>query len=86
MIDESYEEVFSNFIQNVHFSSHILKRNSECDEFYVKDNLYTFYYFKMSALVFLIIYDKDTTFDDVNNVKNTIKTYKEKIDNRENYD
>lgn len=85
MIDESFEETFSNFIENTHFSTALFKKNS-FDEFYVKDNLHTFYYYKIAALTFLIIYDKNIPFDDINSVKITLKTFKEQFDNKENYD
>jgi hypothetical protein len=84
IIDESCEETFINFILNVHFCSAIFKK-SQIEEFYVKDNSNIFYHFKINALTFLILFDKDTTSDDVNNVKVTLKSFSEIFDNKENY-
>jgi hypothetical protein len=56
------------------------------DEFYIKDDSnFTFYYYKINFLTFFILFDRETTFDDINIVKVTLKTLKENFDNKENY-
>jgi hypothetical protein len=49
MIDEGMEEFFSNFIINSHFSTAILRKPAlnNCEEFYIKDDTYLFYYYKI---------------------------------------
>jgi hypothetical protein len=89
MVDETSEseEIFNNFILNSHFSNNLLEcENSNngqlCDEYYVKGELFTFYYYRLGELIFLILMDKDTNFDDINTVKVTIKTFKEKFEEK----
>ena len=65
-----------------------LKENSQemTDEFYVKDDSnFTFYYYKVDSITFLILFHKETTFDDINSVKLILKASKDKFDTRENY-
>ncbi len=85
MLDENCEGIISSFLQNSHFSSTLFKKISEYDEFYVKDQSHMFYFYKIGDLTFFILYDIETTFDDVNTVKVTLKTLKENFDNNENY-
>lgn len=96
MIDESLENVFEKFIINNVFSNMIfIDEESEnltdeksfiTDEFYIKDDSnFTFYYYKINFLTFFILFDRETTFDDINIVKVTLKTLKENFDNKENY-
>ncbi len=89
MIDETSEseEIFQNFILNTHFSNNLFeKENSSsgmiCDEYYVKGESFTYYYYNFGDLIFLILMDKDTNFDDINTVKVTIKTFKEKFEEK----
>ena len=50
------------------------------------DNKYfIFYYYKINALIFLLLFDKETSFDDINAVTSTLKALKDNFDNRENY-
>ena len=56
------------------------------DQFYVKDNnYYIFYYYRINALCFLLLFDKDTSFDDINTVIATLKTLIDSFDNRDTY-
>lgn len=81
-IDDSVEDSFSQFITNTHFAT-VLFRKGGYDEFYVKDDVDCFYYYKYGSLTFLILYDKDITFDDVNNVKLNLKTYIESFEDHD---
>jgi len=85
MIDENCEKIFANFINNTHFCTEFFRKTPEFDEFYVKDQSNIFYYYKIGDLIFFILYDHDTSFDDVNTVKITLKTLKENFDTNENY-
>lgn len=87
MIDESlaYIEAFRSFLLNSHLTINILKKKSEFDEFYLKNDDFTFYYLKISAIGVLILFDKDITFDDINNVKVTLRTYIDQFENKDNY-
>jgi hypothetical protein len=85
MIDENCDKIFANFVSNTHFCADFFRKTSELDEFYVKDQSNIFYFYKIGDLSFFILYDKETSFDDVNTVKITLKTLKENFDNNENY-
>lgn len=85
MVDETYEDVFSKFIQNGHFNIALFNKNTNYDEFYIKDDNFTYYFYKVYNLIFLILYDKNITFEDVNSVKITFNTFNEKFDNTINY-
>ena len=87
MIDDSnaYKEAFKNFILNSHLSGIILKKHSEFDEFYLKNDEFTFYFFKINDIFVMILFDKDTIFDDINNMKVVLKTYIDQYENKENY-
>ena len=88
MGDENLEEVYQNFLINNIFTNFLFDNEGEClsDQFYIKDNHYfTFYYYKINALCFLLLLDKETTFEDINAVTSTLKALKDSFDNRENY-
>ena len=85
MINETCEDSFKDFIENSHLCSALFKTNTDYEEFYVKDQSHMFYFYKNGDLNFYILYDKETTFDDVNTVKITLKNLKENFDNNENY-
>jgi len=87
MVDDSlaYIEAFTNFLLNSYLSINILKKNSEYDEFYLKNEEFTFYFFKLSSISLMILFDKDITFDDINNVKVTLRMYIDQFENKENY-
>jgi hypothetical protein len=85
MINETCEDLFANFVKNTHFSADFFRITPEYDEFYVKDQSNIFYFYKIGELSFFILYDKETSFDDVNTVKITLKALKENFDNNENY-
>ena len=91
MLDENLTGIFEKFILNNCFSNILfgnLKENSQemTDEFYVKDDSnFTFYYYKVDSITFLILFHKETTFGDINSVKLILKASKDKFDTRENY-
>ena len=91
MLDENLVGVFEKFILNNCFSNILfenLKENTQemTDEFYVKDDSnFTFYYYKVDSITFLMLFHKETTFDDINSVKLILKASKDKFDTRENY-
>jgi hypothetical protein len=95
MIDDSnaYKEAFKNFILNSHLSEIILRKNQasasefqfECEEFYLKNDEFIFYFFKINDIFVMILFDKDTIFDDINNMKVVLKTYIDQYENKENY-
>ena len=70
------------------FTNFLFDNEGEClsDQFYVKDNTnFTFYFYKINALCFLLLFDKDISFEDINAVTSTLKTLKDSFDNKENY-
>ena len=86
--NEELKEVFENFLINNVFTNFMFDNDGEClsDQFYVKDNnYYIFYYYRINALCFLLLFDKETSFDDINAVTSTLKALKDSFDNRENY-
>ena len=88
MGDEDLKDVYENFLINNVFTNIMFDNDGEClsDQFYVKDNKYfIFYYYKINALIFLLLFDKETSFDDINAVTSTLKALKDNFDNRENY-
>ena len=91
MLDENLVGIFEKFILNNCFSNILfenLKENTQemTDEFYVKDDSnFTFYYYKVDSITFLMLFHKETTFDDINSVKLILKASKDKFDTRENY-
>ena len=88
MGDEDLKEVFENFLINNVFTNFLFDNGGEClsDQFYIKDNNYfTFYYYKINALCFLLLFDKETSFEDINAVTSTLKALKDSFDNRDNY-
>ena len=88
MGDEDLKEVYENFLINNIFTNFLFDNEGEClsDQFYIKDNNYfTFYYYKINALCFLLLFDKETSFEDINAVTSTLKALKDSFDNRENY-
>ncbi len=88
MGDEALKEIYENFLINNVFTNFMFDNDGECmsDQFYVKDNNYfTFYYYRIDALCFLLLFDKETSFDDINAVTTKLKALKESFDNRENY-
>ena len=88
MGDEDLKEVYENFLINNIFTNFLFDNEGEClsDQFYVKDNNYfTFYYYKINALSFFLLFDKETSFEDINAVTSTLKALKDSFDNRENY-
>ena len=88
MGDEELKEIYENFLINNVFTNFMFDNDGEClsDQFYVKDNNYfTFYYYRINALCFLLLFDKETSFDDINAVTSTLKALKDSFDNRENY-
>jgi len=87
MIDDSlaYVEAFKDFIMNSHLSMQIFKLNSDFDEYYLKNDEFTFYFFKEKEFSIMILFEKDVTFDDINNVKVTLKTFIDQYDNNNNY-
>jgi len=88
MGDEELKEVYENFLINNVFTNYMFDNDGECmsDQFYVKDNRYfIFYYYRINALCFLLLFDKETSFDDINAVTSTLKALKDSFDNRENY-
>ena len=88
MGNEELKEVYENFLINNVFTNFMFDNDGECltDQFYVKDNKYfIFYYYRINALCFLLLFDKETSFDDINAVTSTLKALKDSFDNRENY-
>ena len=88
MGNEELKEVYENFLINNVFTNFMFDNDGECltDQFYVKDNKYfIFYYYRINALCFLLLFDKETSFDDINAVVSTLKALKDSFDNRENY-
>lgn len=88
MGDEDLKNIYEYFLINNVFTNIMFDDDGEClsDQFYVKDNnYYTFYYYKINALCFLLLFDKDTSFDDINAVTSTLRALKDSFDNRENY-
>jgi hypothetical protein len=88
MGDEDLKEVYENFLINNVFTNFLFDNEGEClsDQFYIKDNnFFTFYYYKINALCFLLLFDKETSFEDINAVTSTLKALKDSFDNRENY-
>jgi hypothetical protein len=91
MIDDSngYREAFKNFILNSHLSEIILRKNSapvsEFEEFYLKNDEFIFYFFKINDIFVLILFDYNTIFDDINHMKVVLKTYIDQYENKENY-
>ena len=88
MGNEELKEVFENFLINNVFTNFMFDNDGEClsDQFYVKDNnYYIFYYYRINPLCFLLLFDKETSFDDINAVTSTLKALKDSFDNRENY-
>ena len=88
MGNEELKEVYENFLINNVFTNFMFDNDGEClnDQFYVKDNnYYIFYYYRINALCFLLLFDKETSFDDINAVTSTLKALKDSFDNRENY-
>ena len=88
MGDEDLKEIFENFLINNVFTNFLFDNEGEClsDQFYVKDNnFFTFYYYKINALCFLLLFNKETSFEDINAVTSTLKALKDSFDNRENY-
>ena len=88
MGDEDLKEVYENFLINNVFTNFLFDNEGEClsDQFYVKDdNYFIFYYYKINALCFLLLFDKETSFEDINAVTSTLKALKDSFDNRENY-
>ena len=88
MINENLKNAFENFLINNVFTNIMfdLEEDSLHDQFYVKDNnYYTFYYYKINDLCFLLLFDKETSFDDINSVTATLKALKDSFDNNENY-
>lgn len=56
------------------------------DEFYVKDDSnFTFYFYKVDSIIFLMLFHKETTFDDINAIKLILKVSIDKFDTKENY-
>jgi hypothetical protein len=82
VIDEDCSHILSNFIQNTHLSTTLFKKN-ETDEFFVKDENFCFYYYRLGYLVFLMLYDKEITIDDMNSVKLNLKTYLDHFEEKE---
>jgi hypothetical protein len=82
MINEGLDGVFSNFIHNSHFSTTLFKKN-DVDEFYIKDDDYCFYFYRLGNTTFLILYDKETTIDDMINVKVNLKTFIDQFEDNE---
>ena len=88
MGNDDLKGVFENFLLNNVFTNIMFDNDGEClsDQFYVKDNnYYIFYYYRINALCFLLLFDKETSFDDINTVTSTLKALKDSFDNRENY-
>ena len=91
MLDENLVPVFEKFILNNCFSNILfdnLKENSQemTDEFYVKDDSnFTFYFYKVDSIIFLMLFHKETTFDDINAIKLILKASIDKFDTKENY-
>ena len=88
MGDEELKDVYESFIINNVFSNIFFDNEGESlsDQFYVKDNNYfIFYYYRINALCFLLLFDKETSFEDINAVISTLKALKDSFDNRENY-
>ena len=82
------KDVYENFLINNVFINIMFDNDEEClsDQFYVKDNKYCiFYYYKINTLCFLLLFDKETSLDDINAVTSTLKALKDNFDNRENY-
>jgi hypothetical protein len=82
MLDEEQSGTFSNFIINSHFCTTLFKKN-DFDEFYVKDDNFCFYYYRLGNLTFLILYDKETTIDDMINVKVNLKTFLDQFEDKD---
>ena len=88
MGDEELKDVYESFLINNVFSNILFDNEGEClsDQFYVKDNNYfIFYYYRINALCFLLLFDKEISFEDINAVTSTLKALKDSFDNRENY-
>ena len=91
MLDENLVPVFEKFILNNCFSNILfdnLKENSQemTDEFFMKDDSnFTFYFSKVDSIIFLMLFHKETTFDDINAIKLILKASKDKFDTKENY-
>ena len=87
MGDEGLKDVYENFLINNIFTNFLFDNEGEClsDQFYIKDSYFTFYYYKINALCFLLLFDKETSFEDINAVISTLKALKDSFDNRENY-
>jgi hypothetical protein len=88
MGDEDLKDVYKNFLINNAFTNIMFDNDEEClsDQFYVKDNKYfIFDYYKINALCFLLLFNKETSLDYINAVTSILKALKDNFDNRENY-
>jgi hypothetical protein len=96
MLDEGESEKMWKFIVNCAFVKDLFENESTNNtnnnaltysEFYLKNfDEETFYFYKAdNEITFLLLFDKDKTFDDINSVKLTLKNMKDVLDNKDNY-
>jgi hypothetical protein len=98
MLDEGESEKMWKFIVNCAFVKDLFENESTnntntnnnaltYNEFYLKNfDEETFYFYKAdNEITFLLLFDKDKTFDDINSVKLTLKNMKDVLDNKDNY-
>jgi hypothetical protein len=85
LINDKTEDLFNSFLLNSHYTTDIIKKTPSVEEFYIKDDLYCYYFIKAGILSFIIIFLKETSFYDMQNVKVLLKSLRDFfIDKEEN--
>ncbi len=79
MNEEKNEKLISQFLMNNCFSLYSLRTSNTTDEYYVKTDDYTFYYYKLGIINAYFLFDKDVSMEDINATKTELKNIKERL-------
>ena len=74
MNDDKMDKVMSEFLVNTCFSMYSLKVSSTSEEYYVKNDDFTFYYCKCGIINAYFLFDRDVSIEDIINTKNELKS------------
>jgi len=79
MNDDKMDKAIAEFLVNTCFSIYSLKSSNSTEEYYVKNDEFTFYFFKLGIINAYLLFDKDISMEDIIETKNELKNIKERL-------
>ena len=79
MLDDNCDNTIAEFLVNTCFSIYSLRSSNCTDEYYVNNDEFTFYYFKIGIINAYFLFKRDVSMEDIISTKNELKTIKDRL-------